>query len=140
MGLAICHYNTECGMSYGEFGAVREMLFEMDRDTLIRRLGLHGEAPEDQPQKLDDMVGFGGYFEWDTWAEDWEIFGSLTPLLYHSDCDGLLTSQECEVVALAIRRAVNLEDKEDWVAMSIEGLLAVLDDTVAHHPSACQFL
>lgn len=41
---------------------------------------------------LMDMAGFGGDISWDT------VIDPLKPFLNHSDCDGELTPEECEMI------------------------------------------
>jgi len=71
--------------SYGGFNTFRQRLSE--------------QAKID----LGNMVGFGGALEWD------EIKDPISPLLNHSDCDGLLDYDDCQTVAPRLRKLV-----KDW--------------------------
>lgn len=76
MGLAIRPGNAR--WSYSGFNAFR-----------------HALAAEEGID-LDQMDGFGGTRSWRT--DNGQEVTPLTPLLYHSDCDGYLDSGECEQV------------------------------------------
>ena len=52
---------------------------------------------------LDDMLGFGGDIQWDT------VNDPIEPLLNHSDCDGVLTAEQCLTVAPRLAELV-----KDW--------------------------
>jgi hypothetical protein len=51
--------------------------------------------------ELKEMDGFGGDRPWD------EISSVLKPLLSHSDCDGVLTAQECAAMYQRLREVVD---------------------------------
>ena len=74
MGLDISLYESVDGFragSYSGFGQFRELLASSANIV------------------LDNMVGFGGKTEWTEEEPFYE-------LIYHSDCDGELTSMDCE--------------------------------------------
>jgi hypothetical protein len=72
MGLDFSH--CDAYWSYSGFNRFRE--------RLANQIGF----------SLGEMVGFGGKREWDTVHDD------IKPLLDHSDCDGVLTPEECKIV------------------------------------------
>ena len=71
---------------------------------------------------LDQMDGFGGDKEFD-------LKDDLTPLLSHSDCDGILTPEECERIARALTNMLERGIDEDFIEKTETfrdgGLLAV---------------
>lgn len=81
--------------SYGGFGRFREKI------------------AEDIGIILHEMEGFGGIKPWKDPEDDPIVY-----LLDHSDCDGILTSYQCEKIAPRLRGILNLwegtsREKED---------------------------
>ena len=56
---------------------------------------------------LDDMDGFEGTLSWDDLKDD------IVPLLDHSDCEGVLTPEECRRVAPRLRQLVSSWPMDD---------------------------
>lgn len=83
MGLDFSH--CEARWAYSGFHRFRERLANM--------IGF----------SLNDMDGFGGSRQWDTIHDD------IKPLLDHSDCDGVLTPEECKVVYPRLNELI-----QDW--------------------------
>lgn len=88
MGLDFSH--CEARWSYSGFGRFRR--------RLAKQIGIN----------LDDMYGFGGEREWDT------VNDPIKPLLDHSDCDGVLTPEECKLVYPRLEELIRDWDDEDY--------------------------
>jgi len=86
MGLNFSHSTAR--WSYGGFHYFRK--------RLANEIGLN----------LEEMEGFGGVKNWD------EVNDPIKPFLNHSDCDGVLTPEECRVVAQRLKELV--QDWEDY--------------------------
>ncbi|WP_416808878.1 hypothetical protein [Bacillus thuringiensis] len=56
---------------------------------------------------LDAMVGFGGVFSWDLVEDDIKDF------LDHSDCEGDLTPEQCEIIYPRLLELVESWDDND---------------------------
>jgi len=63
---------------------------------------------------LNSMEGFGGGISWDTFDDP------IKPLLDHSDCDGLLTPQECKAVAPRLKELISGWADGDWDRMTAQ--------------------
>ena len=57
---------------------------------------------------LDEMKGFGGSRQWAT------VDDAIVPLLDHSDCDGELTPETCELMAPRLRELVKNWPEDDF--------------------------
>lgn len=58
---------------------------------------------------LDKMAGFSGTIPWD------RVTDHLKDLLYHSDCDGELTPEQCEAIAKRLRELIpNMQFMDDF--------------------------
>ena len=76
--------NSDASWSYSGF-----MVF---RKRLAKEIGI---------ENLDSMWGFGGNVQWDKYKDD-----PIYILLYHSDCDGDMSPEECGKVAPRLRELV----------------------------------
>lgn len=89
MGLAFSH--TDACWSYSGFGAFRK--------KLANEIGM----------ELEKMRGFkGGVIPFSEFDDD------IIPLLDHSDCDGVLTTEECNRVAPRLRELVSSWPEQDF--------------------------
>lgn len=61
---------------------------------------------------LDMMKGFGGDRKWPSAENE-----PLIHLLYHSDCDGELTPEQCKVIAPRLREIVSSWPDSDYKVM-----------------------
>lgn len=78
--------------TYSGFNSFREKLAEM--------IGMD----------LRSMVGFGGLDKWDEFMDE-----PICPFLNHSDCDGILTPDECKRVAPQLKELLEkLDDEDEW--------------------------
>ena len=75
--------HSDAHWSYGGFGNFRR--------RLANKIGIN----------LSAMKGFGGDISFET------IKDNIEPFLNHSDCDGILTVEECEKVAPRLKELVN---------------------------------
>ncbi|ACK88851.1 hypothetical protein BCAH820_4398 [Bacillus cereus AH820] len=87
MGLAFNHSSAHWGYSG----------FNNFRRKLASQVGFN----------LDEMEGFGGEVDWDTVTDDIKDF------LDHSDCDGSLTPEQCEVIYPRLLELVESWDDND---------------------------
>jgi hypothetical protein len=96
MGIDFSH----CGAhwSYSGFNAFRR--------RLANEIGMN----------LDEMIGFGGDRAWE------EFDDPILPLLNHSDCDGILTPEECGLIYLRLIELVSRWKKNDYDRLSGEEL------------------
>lgn len=76
----------DCSWSYSGFNAFRK--------RLAKEINI----------ELDNMDGFGGDISWDT------VNDPIKPLLHHSDCEGELSPDDCEIVYPRL-----LELVENWL-------------------------
>lgn len=88
MGLDFTHCNAH--WSYSGFNTFRT--------KLAKEIGMD----------LASMEGFGGKTPWTDFEDP------ILPLLDHSDCDGVLTPDECALVYLRLLELVENWDKDDW--------------------------
>jgi len=77
---------------------------------------------------LGDMYGFGGDIQFCT------INDPIVPLLDHSDCEGLLTAEQCQTIAPRLAEIVKDWPDDDYDKINalelVEGMKqAVEDDT-----------
>lgn len=68
--------------------------FDSFRMNLASQIGIN----------LDEMMGYGGDRSWD------EIDDPIKPLLNHSDCDGVLTPEECKIVYPRLKELIKSWD------------------------------
>jgi hypothetical protein len=80
----------EAHWSYGSFHDFRK--------RLAREIGL----------ELEEMRGFGGSKQWE------EVRDPIKHLLFHSDCEGILTVSECMVVYPRLIELVSNWDEENY--------------------------
>lgn len=63
---------------------------------------------------LQKMAGYKGAEPWDKWKEH-----PLYPLLYDSDCEGILTPEECKSIAKGLREVLpnigNQYPEGEWI-------------------------
>ncbi len=103
----------EASWSYSGFNAFRE--------RLAGQLGF----------VLDEMDGFGGDRDWDS-ALIIVAAGDLKPLLHHSDCEGSLHYDACQIIAPALREAVKDWPDDDYDkinALRLCEAMECMDDT-----------
>lgn len=71
------------------------------RQTTYEEVNIYGGDVLDR--NFMDLIGIQPVIKWDKVKDD------IVPLLNHSDCDGILTSEECRKVAPRLRELV-----KDW--------------------------
>lgn len=106
MGLDFSH-----GTAHWSYGG-----FHRARTKLAAVLGI----------ELDAMQGFGGNKAWPD-AEKVPLVG----LLYHSDCDGDLTPDQCRKIAPALRAAVQQWPADDFDRDGFNRLADAMDEAAA---------
>ena len=52
---------------------------------------------------LREMIGFGGSKEWTAELMEHDLY----PLLNHSDCDGILTVEDCKRVSIGLQNMID---------------------------------
>lgn len=89
--------------------------FHSFRKFLANRIGI----------VLDSLEGFGGTTSWDTFEHD------IKPLLFHSDCDGELSPEECEQVARGLKSIIDAtaetEENEYYIRKAKQFMEGCLD-------------
>ena len=105
MGLDFSHGNAH--FTYSGFGRFRK--------RLAREIGID----------LDEMDGFGGEKRWDG------IQDPIVHLLNHSDCEGCLPPDVCEVVAKRLRELASVFADEDWMKSAGMDLAKSMEEAAA---------
>ncbi len=58
--------------------------------------------------KLREMEGFGGTGDWN------KVKDPIVPFLFHSDCEGELSPEECKTTAPRLKELVSLWSDDDY--------------------------
>jgi hypothetical protein len=74
------------------------------------------------------MEGFGGTIRWEHYKND-----NIIPLLYHSDCDGELTVEECDQIIPRLKELVNILPEEDYDKIKGLKLIESMEEAVENN-------